>query len=134
MLKLNLLSPSRFQRTLVRHADSAYDRWLVSHSNPVDLLSIELVKPIRRRKDQQLRIEKRKEIEQSVKAKEEQVRNSATDRRHRTLKVGNISMKALRSDTYGAQRKLTTSGVLATSATTPANVKKWAPRIHRGKK
>jgi hypothetical protein len=96
MLKLNLLSPSYFQRMLVRHADSAYDRWLVSHSNPVDMLAIELVRTTRRRKDQQLRVENRKEVRRSVQTKEDQARNAASERRHRVVKVGNRSLKALR--------------------------------------
>lgn len=96
MLKFNLLSPSYFERMSVRHAEGAYDRWLVSHSNPVDLLAIESVRTTRRRRDQQLRVENRKQIEQSTKTKEEQVRDAATDRSHRVVKVGKRSLKPLR--------------------------------------
>jgi hypothetical protein len=95
MLKLNLISPDRFQRALLRHAESAYDRWLVSHSNPVDMLAIELVRPIRIRKNQQLRVEKHREIEKANKGKEEQARNASYDRGHRDVTDGHRSLKPL---------------------------------------
>lgn len=42
------------------------------------------------------------------------------------VRIGTRSLKALRSDTYGLERKLTASSVIIPSENAPANVKAWA--------
>ena|ERR1700727_1510929 len=58
-------------------------------------------------------------------------KRAASIERRPWVNISTRSLKTLRSDTYGSERRLTTSGVLTTSDTTPDLVKAWAGKIHR---